>query len=124
MNIIDETATQMQNILIYLIAGVVLLVSGCALHRPDMQQGNILAPEVLAQLHTGLSKKQVKYLLGTPLISDAFHPDRWDYVYRLEAQGKAPQRQRLTVYFANDTVTRMEAEGITLPAPLPSAQTK
>jgi outer membrane protein assembly factor BamE len=107
----------MQNILIYLIAGVVLLLNGCGLHKPDVQQGNILEPAMLAQLHTGLSKKQVKFLLGTPIIRDAFHPDRWDYVYWLKAQDKPLVKQRVTVIFDKDVVSRLETEGITLPAP-------
>lgn len=114
----------MQNILIYLMAGVVLLINGCAIHRPDVQQGNILTPEMLAQLHAGLSKKQVKFLLGTPVVNDAFHPDRWDYIYWFKSQEKAPVRERVTVYFDNDTVSRLDMEGITLPNSAPSAENK
>jgi len=114
----------MQNILIYLIAGVVLLLNGCAIHKPDVQQGNVLAPDMLAQLHTGLSKKQVSFLMGTPMISDAFHPDRWDYIYLLKVQGKAPVEQRVTVFFDNDVVTRLETRGISLPTPPASESNK
>ena len=115
--IIRELTLQMQNILIYLIAGVVLLLSGCEIHRPDVQQGNVLDPQALAQLHTGLSKKQVKFLMGTPVISDAFNPDRWDYVYWLKSEDKPLVKQRVTVFFDKDMVSRLETEGITLPAP-------
>jgi outer membrane protein assembly factor BamE len=114
----------MQNILIYLIAGVVLLLNGCAIHKPDVQQGNVLVPDMLAQLHKGLSKKQVRFLMGTPMISDPFHPDRWDYVYLLKAQDKAPVEQRVTVFFDNDAVTRLETRGISLPSPPASASNK
>ena len=107
----------MQNILIYLMAGVVLLVSGCAVHVPDVQQGNILEPAALAKLHTGLSKKQVKFLMGTPIVEDAFHPDRWDYVYWLKVEDKRPVQKRVTVFFDHDVVSRLETEGVTLPAP-------
>ena len=106
----------MQNILIYLIAGVVLLLNGCGLHKPDVQQGNILEPDMVAQVHTGLNKKQVVFLLGTPIIKDAFHPERWDYVYLLEEQGKPPVEKRVTVFFDKDVVSRLEIEGIALPA--------
>lgn len=114
----------MQNILIYLIAGVVLLLNGCTIHKPDVQQGNVLVPEMLAQLHIGLSKKQVRFLMGTPIINDAFHPDRWDYVYLLKAQGKAPVEQRVTVFFDNDAVTRLETRGISLPSSPAAESTK
>jgi len=107
----------MQNILIYLIVGVVIVLNGCALHKPDVQQGNILEPEVLAHLHAGLSKKQVEFLMGTPIIQDPFHPDRWDYVYWFKAQDKPAVKQRVTVIFTNGVVSRLETEGITLPPP-------
>lgn len=111
----------MQKILIYLIASVVLLGAGCSIHRPDVQQGNVLDPEVLAQVHTGLNKKQVKFLLGTPIINDPFHPDRWDYVYLLESHDQPVTRKRLTLFFDNDVVSRIETEGISLPDSAPAA---
>jgi len=114
----------MQNILIYLIAGVVIFLNGCALHKPDVQQGNILTQEMLAQLHTGLSKKQVKFVLGTPIIQDPFHPNRWDYVYWYKAQDKSPVRQRLTVIFSKGMVSRLETQGITLPPPAAATEGK
>jgi len=98
-------------------AGLVLLMSACAVHRPEVQQGNILEPAVLAKLHTGLSKKQVGFLLGTPIIHDAFHPDRWDYVYLLKEEDKPLVQKRVTVFFENDKVSRLETAGITLPSP-------
>jgi outer membrane protein assembly factor BamE len=114
-HIIDEIALRMQNKLIYLIAGAVFLIAGCTIHVPDVQQGNILDPAVLAQIHPGLSKKQVKYLLGTPIISDAFHPERWDYVYLFQSQESPAVRKRLTLFFDKDQVSRIETEGVTLP---------
>lgn len=111
----------MQTILIYLIVSVVILVNGCTIHIPEVQQGNILETDVLAQLHTGLSKKQVQFLMGTPIIRDAFHPDRWDYVYLLVAQDKKTKRQRVTVFFDHDTVSRIETDGIDLPKPVTQA---
>jgi outer membrane protein assembly factor BamE len=107
----------MQNILIYLLTGAIMLFGGCAIHTPDVQQGNVLEPDVLAQLHTGLTKKQVRFLMGTPIIQDPFHPQRWDYVYWLKAHNKPPVQHRVTVFFDNDVVSRLETEGIALPAP-------
>jgi outer membrane protein assembly factor BamE len=105
----------MQTILIYLIASVVMFLNGCTIHIPDVQQGNVLEPEMLAQLHPGLSKKQVKFLLGTPMVNDPFHPDRWDYVYLLETQGKQTVRKQVTVFFDNDALSRIDTDGVTLP---------
>ena len=111
----------MQTILIYLIACVVILINGCTIHIPDVQQGNVLEPEVLAQLHPGLSKKQVKFLMGTPIIHDAFQPDRWDYVYLFESQDSKTIRKRVTVFFDHDTLSRIETDGVDLPITAPDA---
>jgi outer membrane protein assembly factor BamE len=107
----------MQNILIYLLVGALISLSGCAIHKPDVQQGNIMEPEALAQLHAGLTQKQVQFLMGTPIIQDPFHPERWDYVYRLKVHNHEPIEHRLTVFFENGVVSRLEPVDIKLPSP-------
>ena len=119
-SIINEITLRMQTILIYLIVSVAIFINGCTVHIPDVQQGNVLEPDVLAQLHPGLSKKQVKFLMGTPIVRDAFHPERWDYVYLLASQESKTIRQRVTLYFDNDSVSRIETDGIDLPKPSPA----
>ena len=111
----------MQTILIYLIVSMVIFTSGCTIHVPDVQQGNVLEPDVLAQLHKGLSRKQVQFLMGTPIIHDAFHPNRWDYVYLLSSQDSKTIRRRVTVFFDHDTVSRIETDGIDLPKATPDS---
>ena len=120
--IINENTLRMQTILIYLIASVVIFISGCTIHIPDVQQGNVLEPAVLAQLHPGLSKKQVKFLMGTPIIQDAFHPERWDYVYLFSSQDSKTIRQRVTIFFDHDTLSRIETDGIDLPKAAPATK--
>ena len=120
--IIIEITLRMQTILIYLIASVVIFISGCTIHIPDVQQGNVLEPAVLAQLHPGLSKKQVKFLMGTPIIQDAFHPERWDYVYLFSSQDSKTIRQRVTIFFDHDTLSRIETDGIDLPKAAPATK--
>jgi outer membrane protein assembly factor BamE len=110
----------MQNILIYLIISVVIFINGCTIHIPDVQQGNVLEPDVLAQLHPGLSKKQVQFLMGTPIVRDAFHPERWDYVYLFASQGSKTIRQRVTIFFDGDAVSRIETDGINIPKAAPA----
>lgn len=112
----------MQNILIYLIASVVMFINGCTIHIPDVQQGNVLEPDALAHLHTGLSKKQVQFLMGTPIIRDAFHPERWDYVYLFASQDSKTIRQRVTLFFDHDAVSRIETDGIDLPKAAPASK--
>ena len=75
-----------------------LLMAGCGsrlftVFKIDIQQGNIVDPEKVEQLQVGMTKEQVEFLMGTPLIADPFHPDRWDYVYFLIAR---PWRKRKT----------------------------
>ena len=97
---------------ILLIAG---LVAGCnLLYKPEIQQGTLLTPEMLVKLKPGMTKRQVRLLLGSPSVSDVFHPERWDYVYSLVKAGEKVTPQHLALYFSNDTLVR--AEGALVPA--------
>ncbi|MDP2694547.1 MAG: outer membrane protein assembly factor BamE [Gallionella sp.] len=77
-------------------------------YKMDIRQGNYITPEMREKLKLGMSKQQVRYVLGTPMISDAFHSNRWDYVYRLEQRGELVEKQRLTLYFEGDNLARMD----------------
>ena len=72
-------------------------------YRIDVQQGNVLTQEMVSQLRPGQTRDQVRFILGTPLLVDMFHADRWDYVYRLQkgATGEVESR-RFTVFFGPD----------------------
>ena len=93
--------------------------SGCV-YRLAIQQGNFLDPAQVEQLKAGMTRAQVRFLLGTPMLPDAFNHDRWDYLYYLKA-GRIKQtiERRLTVWFENDKVARFENLGI--PAPTSAA---
>lgn len=72
-------------------------------YRIDVQQGNVLTQDMVAQLRPGLTRDQVRFLLGTPLLVDMFHADRWDYVYRLQkGKNKEVETRRFTVFFDAD----------------------
>lgn len=72
-------------------------------YKIDVQQGNVLSQEAVAQLKPGLTRDQVRYVLGTPLISDVFHQQRWDYVYRYRnGQTEQVETRRLSVFFGSD----------------------
>jgi outer membrane protein assembly factor BamE len=77
-------------------------------YKLDIRQGNYVTKEMREQLKIGMSRVQVKFLLGTPLIKDIFHANRWDYVYRLEHDGKVVEKQRLTLFFDNDNLARID----------------
>lgn len=78
-------------------------------YRVEVVQGNVVTKEMLAQLREGLTREQVRYVLGSPLLTDIFHSDRWDYVFSIRRQGAQPQERRVTVYFQNDRVARFDA---------------
>jgi len=62
----------------------------------------------------------VKYLLGTPIINDAFHPERWDYIYLFQSQESPAVRKRVTLFFDNDLLSRIETDGVALPTAAPT----
>jgi outer membrane protein assembly factor BamE len=89
------------------------------IYKPEIQQGVLLSPEMLANLKPGMTRRQVRLLLGSAPVSDAFHPERWDYVYYVDKSGQQVRPQRLTLFFQNDSLTR--AEGDLAPAALVKA---
>lgn len=76
-------------------------------YKMDIRQGNFVTPEMREKLKLGMSRQQVRYVLGTPMINDAFHGNRWDYVYRLERAGKVIEQQSMTLFFEGDNLVRM-----------------
>ncbi|MBI2286082.1 MAG: outer membrane protein assembly factor BamE [Nitrosomonadales bacterium] len=99
-------------------------------YKMDIRQGNYITPEMREKLKLGMSKQQVRYVLGTPMISDAFHGNRWDYIYILKQHGEVVEKQRLTLYFEGDNLARMDdgsqplqaAPAIVQPQPVATAQ--
>ncbi|MBL0421390.1 outer membrane protein assembly factor BamE [Ramlibacter sp. AW1] len=86
------------------------LASSLTPHRPPIVQGNFVSREQAEQLKPGMSRQQVREILGTPLVSSLFHADRWDYVFTLRRQGRPEQSHHLTVYFRGDALDRFEAD--------------
>lgn len=91
-------------------AVLVAAISGCSSvpklvteYRIDVQQGNVLTQEMVSQLKPGQTREQVRFILGTPLLVNMFHADRWDYVYRLrKGQTNEVETRRFTVFFDAD----------------------
>ncbi len=71
-------------------------------YKLDVQQGNIITQDAVDQLGPGMTKRQVRYLLGTPLLIDSFNDDRWDYFYSLKNHSDDYSQERLTLFFVND----------------------
>ena len=101
---------RLPNLLIALLIGCVMQ-DGCV-YRLSIQQGNFLEPRLVDKLEIGMTRAQVRYLLGTPMVPNTFDTDRWDYLYYLKkGRVHAPVQRRLTVFFTADKVARVEKEG-------------
>lgn len=81
-------------------------------YKVDIVQGNFVSKEQAELLKAGMSRLQVRDLLGTPLLTSLFHADRWDYVFTFKRQGGEPQSRKLTVYFKSDVLARFEADNL------------
>lgn len=79
-------------------------------YRPDVHQGNIITQEMVDQLRQGMTREQVRFMLGTPLLTDEFHKDRWDYPYYLNPLKGQVQSRRLTVFFKDNKVERFVSD--------------
>ncbi|WP_435104397.1 outer membrane protein assembly factor BamE [Arhodomonas sp. AD133] len=98
-----------------------LLLGGCSINRvpfvydPDLQQGTLIEQADVAQLEPGMSRDQVRFLLGTPTVDDPFHAQRWDYVYYFvpgDDLGGEPAHRQLTVFFDGDELVGAEGSFI------------
>lgn len=91
------------------------LLSGCGsnigfpgVYRIDVEQGNIVTEEMAEQLKLGMTRRQVRFVLGTPLIEDTFNPDRWDYRYTIRNGLNTIRDNRLSVFFDGDSLSKVE----------------
>lgn len=89
-------------------------------YRPDIHQGNIVSQEMVDQLKPGMNKRQVGFIMGTPLLMDPFHDERWDYIYSNEPNGGARVQKRISLIFAKDELVGMQ--GDFRPGNLPSVE--
>ncbi len=87
------------------------ILAGCV-YRMDIQQGNYLEGKTVDKLEAGMTRSQVRYLLGTPMVPDLFDKDRWDYLYYFEGRRKKSARRHLVVFFKDDKVTHFDRENV------------
>ena len=92
---------------------ILLIVAGCSsmpsiLYRIDVQQGNVVTEEMLEKLKPGMTKSQVLFVLGSPMIIDAFRDNRWDYVYLFREKGNLTEQKRMTLFFDHDNLVNIE----------------
>ena len=98
-----------------LLAACLTLASCGFLYTIDVQQGNYVTQDIVAKLKPGMTKSEVRQLLGTPLLRDVFHADRWDYYFANTKDGRAEKPSQLTVLFKDDKVVEWRGAGRTDP---------
>ncbi len=81
-------------------------------YRPDVQQGNIVTKDMVEQLRPGMTRDQVRFLLGTPMLTDIFHQERWDYPYFLRRKSGETQIRKLSVIFADGKLDRFSSDAM------------
>lgn len=98
------------------IAVLAVLATACV-YRIDIQQGNLLEEDAIEQVQVGMTRSQVQFLLGTPMVDDAFHRDRWDYPYYFrQGRSRDIDRRWFVVYFEGDRVVRVDRNATLDPA--------
>lgn len=93
------------------LTGVLLNITACSfpgVYKLDVQQGNIVTQDMVNQLKPGMDRRQVRYIMGTPLLTDSFDDNRWDYFYSLKTGEDELSQERLTLFFANDQLVNMQ----------------
>jgi outer membrane protein assembly factor BamE len=106
---------------VFLTIAIVTLIAGCSALTPyklPIQQGNIVSNESLAKLKSGMSKNQTAQILGTPLLNDVFHANRWDYVHYLNKRGKMSEQNHIALIFEEEKLARLVGEGAPTLAPM------
>lgn len=102
--------------------------SGCSwdwlpfVYRLDIHQGNVITQEMIDQLHPGMTKRQVTYVMGAPLMVDPFHEDRWDYIYSNQPGNEPRVQKNVTLIFKGDELSALQ--GDFHPGTLPSIEMK
>ena len=81
-------------------------------YRMDIVQGNVVTQELAARVQPGMTRAQVRDLLGSPMLTDPFHADRWDYIFTIKRQGTAPQRRDVVAHFKGDRLERLDAKDL------------
>jgi len=101
---------------IMLVALALASLGGCSyfqfpgVYKLEIQQGNIIKQEMVDQLKPGMTRRQVKFVLGSPLVMDTFKQDRWDYLYTVRRRNGESHKERLTVFFKDDKLSHFTGD--------------
>jgi outer membrane protein assembly factor BamE len=102
----------------FLVLVSAITISACSIprlqfpgvYKLDIQQGNIITQEMIDQLRPGMTKRQVIFVMGTPLVRDPFKQDRWDYIYSYQPGGGIRGQEGVTMFFENDLLTHFSGD--------------
>ncbi|GGB99455.1 hypothetical protein GCM10011352_27050 [Marinobacterium zhoushanense] len=99
---------------VFISVALAVLVSACSdfpgVYKIDIPQGNVVTQEMIDQLRPGMTESQVRYIMGTPLITDTFSPDRWDYLYSFKPGGEPRVQERVSLYFEDGKLVRLTGD--------------
>ena len=91
-----------------------LALAGCSfpgVYKIDIQQGNVVTQDMIDHLRPGMTRRQVRFIMGNPLIQDTFHTNRWDYLYSLQPGGGERQQERISIFFnENDQLASLSGD--------------
>ena len=116
-------------IAIVILIAINSLLGGCntlqfpGVYKITVEQGNVMTQEMVDQLKPGMSKDQVEYIMGSPLLKDAFNPERWDYVYNIQQDSELNKEYRVTVFFKDDNLDYFTGDFIPSTASEQAAET-
>lgn len=89
-------------------------LAGCSfpgVYKIDIQQGNVVTQDMIDQLRPGMTRRQVRFIMGSPLVTDTFHANRWDYLYSIQPGGAARQQERISLTFnGNDQLVGLSGD--------------
>ena len=103
-----------RNLCILLCSASITLLSGCGIipgiYKIDIQQGNVVTQEMVDQLRPGMTTRQVRFIMGTPLIQDTFHPNLWDYLYSMESGHSTRVQERISLNFEDNRLVGLSGD--------------
>lgn len=113
---IDTRSSRYRRARLVLIASLAVVASGCGfvgfpgVYKIDVEQGNLVDQEMIDQLQPGMSKRQVRFIMGSPLVEDTFHPERWDYPYVIRNGQDIIREAKVTIRFDGDRLVSIEGD--------------
>ncbi|HDY99045.1 MAG TPA: outer membrane protein assembly factor BamE [Pseudomonas sabulinigri] len=108
------TPKRINQILLLLLCTASITLSGCGfipgVYKIDVQQGNVVTQDMVDQLRPGMTQRQVRFIMGTPLLQDTFHPDRWDYLYSMKSGRSDREQERISLNFEDNKLVGLSGD--------------